>query len=572
MKKIHLTDSYALINFDAIDCSLQADVLQSNTFLQVVLNFMKCIGTRNCNLVDGIEGLEASDIIDFYKLLLVDNLDDAIKKHPNIEDRHIKPLYNFTEELYDYWRNLERFGLVKGSKNHNPNTKVNDLIAVGSDFNEMIITLYRTIIQKLLKDTFNIYRQLPAGINANMLYIKHSYELGSEFNVIQNVPFVVKVVTSPPFIIKSKNNTRSGLFTEIKENPIAKLNIVKSNYVAFPIYVGPLLSFVYIHRDFLHHGIALSNLFEFARYEDFKNKKPDLIVFYGVDKTIYDCKYYIDRDTDTYVGFVDRTDENDYFGYLKKILLTLHNVYMINRGSLPIHGAMVKILLNNNDIKNVAIIGDSGAGKSETLEALRVVGGETIKNMDVIFDDMGTFKLDNNNVVANGTETGAFVRLDDLDTGYAYEIMDRALFLNPNKVNARVVIPMSSYELISSNHKIDYLFYANNYDKTKAGIRLFDKVDEALETFEKGVRFAKGTTTETGLVETYFANPFGPVQLRTQTEPLVKDYFNKLKDDGTVIGEIYTKLGVSGYESAGPKEAATALLDYITGGKHKETL
>ena len=50
--------------------------------------------------------------------------------------------------------------------------------------------------------------------------------------------------------------------------------------------------------------------------------------------------------------------------------------------------------------------------------------------METIFDDMGTFKLINNQVYANGTEIGAFVRLDDLDQGYAYEIMDRALFLN----------------------------------------------------------------------------------------------------------------------------------------------
>ena len=71
--------------------------------------------------------------------------------------------------------------------------------------------------------------------------------------------------------------------------------------------------------------------------------------------------------------------KNDYFGYLKKMLLTLHNVYMINNGMLPIHGAMVKITLDNNKTKNVCIIGDSGAGKSETLEALRVVGGDIVK-------------------------------------------------------------------------------------------------------------------------------------------------------------------------------------------------
>ena len=33
---------------------------------------------------------------------------------------------------------------------------------------------------------------------------------------------------------------------------------------------------------------------------------------------------------------------------------------------------------------------------------------------------------------------------------------------------------------------------------------------EAIEVFKRGARMAKGTTTEKGLVNSYFANPFGP--------------------------------------------------------------
>ena len=81
-------------------------------------------------------------------------------------------------------------------------------------------------------------------------------------------------------------------------------------------------------------------------------------------------------------------EKNDYFGYMKKMLLTLHNVYMIDHGYLPIHGSMVKVLLRNGMEKNIAVIGDSGAGKSETLEALRQIGDAYIKDMNVIFDVM----------------------------------------------------------------------------------------------------------------------------------------------------------------------------------------
>ena len=47
------------------------------------------------------------------------------------------------------------------------------------------------------------------------------------------------------------------------------------------------------------------------------------------------------------------------------MLLTLHNLIMIKRGYLPIHGAMVNIEMKNGKQANVVIMGDSGAGKSE---------------------------------------------------------------------------------------------------------------------------------------------------------------------------------------------------------------
>ena len=282
----------------------------------------------------------------------------------------INSLYKFTEEFYNYYRRLERFGMLKGSKNHDPSLKVNDLINVGSNFNELIISLYRRLAEKLLGKSFNVYRQLPAGTNANMLYAIHTFSNDKEYSRLKNIPFVTKVLTNPPFIINSKSNTRTGLFREIENNPLKDLKINKKEFITFPIYVGPLLSFVYVHRDFLHQGIALSNMFEFANYVDFKDKQPDLIFVYGIKEHEYDCKYYINYENNTYIGFVGNQDKNDYFGYLKKMLLTLHNVYMINNNMLPIHGAMVKITLDNNQTKNVCIMGDSGAGKSETLEAL----------------------------------------------------------------------------------------------------------------------------------------------------------------------------------------------------------
>ena len=92
---------------------------------------------------------------------------------------------------------------------------------------------------------------------------------------------------------------------------------------------------------------------------------------------------------------------------------------------------------------------------------------------------------------------------------------------------------------------------------------MFDNVDKAREVFVKGLRKAKGTTTEIGLVESYFANPFGPHQRKEQTDIIIDDVFNQLFDNGIPVGEIYTKLAINGLEMKGPESAAKKIFEFI---------
>ena len=127
--------------------------------------------------------------------------------------------------------------------------------------------------------------------------------------------------------------------------------------------------------------------------------------------------------------------------------------------------------------------------------------------MTIIFDDMGTFKLEDGVIKGYGTEIGAFVRLDDLDQGYAFKEMDRSIFMNPDKINARLVVPVASYKEISKGHPIDFFFYANNYEGVEEGgkyLNYFANPEEAIKVFKAGARMAKGTTTETGLSRIIF--------------------------------------------------------------------
>jgi serine kinase of HPr protein (carbohydrate metabolism regulator) len=83
---------------------------------------------------------------------------------------------------------------------------------------------------------------------------------------------------------------------------------------------------------------------------------------------------------------------------------------MIKEGALPIHGSMVKITMKGGKQVHLVIMGDSGAGKSESIEAFRLLAKEYLESITVIFDDMGTLFYQDGKVTAAGTEIGAFVR------------------------------------------------------------------------------------------------------------------------------------------------------------------
>ncbi len=565
MKKFHITDEYTLINFDAFSCDTEAEIIDSAPFAKVLAMFIKKMRTEKDVLFQSFTKENTDKFLDMYKMLLVYDPKTISQMGKDLQfvNEHKTELYEITEKFYDFWRHFQRFGLMRAAQSDSQNAKRLDLIHKTDLFNEKVLSVYRTISQKLLGEHYIVYRQLPAGVNANILYLNHTFSDEEKYANLQNIGFVTSIVARPPFIFYTKSNTREGVFREVYNNPIDELSINKLHYFAFPIKVGNVLAFIYIHRDFLHHGIGLANLFEFAKLSEFQVRKPDLVYVFGIKENEFDGTFYHDKETQTYFGFVDRSTKNDYFGYLKKMILTLHNVYQLDHNNLPVHGGMVQIMLKDETVKNIVIIGDSGAGKSETLEALRVIGDNLIKKMTVVFDDMGVLKFEQNKIKAIGTEIGAFVRLDDLDAGYAYQEMERAIFVNPHRRNARVIIPLSTHKEIIKEYEVDLLLYANNYEQNATGVKVLTNVNEALTVFKAGKRYAKGTTSEVGLVSSYFANPFGPVQRVAQTELLLQKYFTKLYENNVIVGELYTKLANPGFETSGPQEAAHYLLKYL---------
>ncbi len=567
-KKFDITKRSIIFNFSAAYVKNETEVLSSEAFnciLNKYIDHVKDIDNTNLLEVINLVNDPVKVLTNLFKLLISFEIDEIKTVNPEFDKvlSHREHLYELVEDFYDWWRHMERYAVVKSPAERGTIESVN-FIGETETFNQLILKTYRAIAQKLQGVDFYIYRQLTAGVNASLSICNNKWaKKGTIYEQLNDLPFINHVVIRPPFIYYSDKNTRKGIFPEVLKNPMEEFNTLSPNdWFCYPTMVGSSLTYVYFHKDYMDHGIALSNLFEFVHIEDCLSKKPDLIIFFGapIDG---EPKFHYDAENDIYVGVCPHGVEIDYFGYMKKMLLTCHNVKMIKEGYLPIHGAGVVVKLKSGVEKMLVLMGDSGAGKSESLEALKAYAGNDIVSTKTIFDDMGTFKIKDNKVYAYGTETGAFVRLDDLENGYAYKEMDRSIFMNPNQTNARLVMPVSTYHQIMKGYPVDMFFYANNYSEDEDIMVKFKDKDSAIKVFRQGARVAKGTTSEKGLVTSYFANPFGPTQKQDLCEPLLEKYFKLLFENGIPVGEMHTRLAVSGMEHEGPRNVAKFLYELV---------
>lgn len=569
-----LSRGRAMINFSLKYCDTKQKLLNSYGFRRVVESFIKQELKKDEVVIYDyyLEHFEEEDdlinsLIEVFKLLTVFDIKEVVSVNNKycifFKDKDL--FIEVTELLMAYWKRLERYTIVRNNRLGDGLQNVR-FIQANDMFNELILSTIHRIQATVNGRESRIYRQSTAGANAGLTLNNVNWNCPVEYKGLAPIPFISTVVFQPPYISYTKRNTRDGIFQEHQQNPLENIVLNEDDWFVFPVKVGSLLTFVYFHKDFMVHGIGLANLFEIATENEYIGKKPDMIYVFGYPDGFEEKRtfYYKDKKNDILIGYANYCDDIDYFGYMKKMLLTLHNVKQIENKCLPIHGAMVNIELRNGKEANIIIMGDSGAGKSESLEAFRTLNENYIRHMRVIFDDMGFLKKEEDGTIkAYGTEIGAFVRVDDLDPAYAFEQLDKGVYTNMDQVNARVTIPISTYEIISRGYPVDYFLYANNYAEADKKISLYDDLEKAIPVFEDGARKAKGTTTEKGLVKSYFANPFGPVQERKQTEVLVRSYFKDMKNAGTKIGEIHTSLAIEGKTKDGPREAAEELFTLI---------
>lgn len=572
-------------------CSTCQELASSTSFEEIVTRYAAELRKHDSPLMDRLDAdmgnpTEVHRLVALLRTLAIVPLEQVVKILPYAEkylDRR-RALHELVEGLYNFWRSHDRFMICHSeygpdSYDQRPYRTFN---ATVEQLTHLVRALYRDVCENITGDHPRVYRQVAAGCEVALIANEKPWKCPELYaSLLDGIPFVRQVLLNPPLILNPPMNKRTGKFQKVDDNPLSGLSLEKGKWICYPAQVGPLVIFIYFHQRFIGLGSSLANLFELATDEQIA-AGPDAIFVYGAPSeglarygdlpTIF----HDDEENGVLVGAVPNEDRFGYFGYIKKMVLTLHNAVMMKRGRMPYHGAMVRLELKDGASANILLIGDTAAGKSESLEALRVLGEESIRDLRIIADDMGSLEVaEDGRVLGYGTEVGAFIRLDDLQHGYAFGQIDRAIFHNPHLINARVILPVTTLDEVLRGYPVDIILYANNYEEVDEHHPIIERIPtavEALSTFRDAAAMAKGTTTSTGLVHTYFANIFGAPQYRELHEVLAKCAFEAAYDSGVFVGQMRTRLGIDGYEAEGPKEAAMALLQLISErGKQSES-
>ena len=548
-------DKVYVFDFTVKRPSTSTELLTSKTFKEIVDNYIYEQKKKQTDVYEFIKlnfgNNQSEKLTNLCQLLLKTSYIELQKSFEYLSNKQV--LLKIADGLYDQWRKNQRYVLLEDSLTNDRY----ELLEAIDRFSRLVISTYRDVYENILGTSQRIYRELPSGANAGFLITKTTFDLPNELSAFNNSFYIKSMMIKPPFLVHTKSNTRKGVFKE-KNNPITKID--SNNYLSIGVKIGGSLGLCYISKNYLYYVIGIGNLFELATPDEANKEKPEFYMIFGYeDEHIKECYYYKLNDG-TYVGVCPDTPEIDYFGYVKKMILTLHNLNRINNNELPIHGAGIKIKKTDGTSIVFAILGDSGAGKSETLEALKSLNYDEIADVVTLFDDMGTMVNINGKLYIKGTETGAFVRLDDLDKSYSIKSIDRAIYFNPESINSRLVIPMSTYLESSTLYPIDAFLLADNYSEGETLIKYTDK-EKAIADFIEGKRMTMQTTSEKGIVSTFFANPFGPVQEEEKTRKIIESFFEILYKTNVKVLRIRTRLSYERKE--GPEKAAKEIYNEL---------
>ena len=301
---------------------------------------------------------------------------------------------------------------------------------------------------------------------------------------------------------ETPSNKRTHKFHKLKDSPLDFENFSRHDWCGIPLNVWWYFIVAYINkaRWCIEMEPWLLNLFPLANINMIEKKQPDWIFMFGVDAPIEKLWYFEDSESNTIEWLVPKIDELKYFWYLKKPILTLHNIKAIENKDIPLHCGSTRYVVRFDKKWN-----------------------PYIDRSHVIADDMWHIKLEETKWPSNetitkpvfyGTEIWAFACLDDFSPKAKEQMEWRYIWYNRNLwTNSRQIVPITNEDAIATWDPVDLMLYMNNYDLSKKDGNVIDtsmNTSDAFNFFREWKRVAAWTTgTDRWDIESsYWANPF----------------------------------------------------------------
>ena len=171
------------------------------------------------------------------------------------------------------------------------------------------------------------------------------------------------------------------------------------------------------------------------------NTKPDVICIYGSQDENSGCGYYYDDVNNIYVGAIPYSFRINDIAFLKESVLTLHDLSKLNKNQLPVKGSLIRLCFSDMTVKTVFLVGVKSK-IIEVIEAMRKLSFQDksekrLVKVDIIFDDAGSLKLENSQIVINGSEIGLLISLDQAAKTLNHKDIERSVFINPETKDAK---------------------------------------------------------------------------------------------------------------------------------------
>ncbi|MFR9119292.1 MAG: hypothetical protein ACLVJX_10565 [Merdibacter sp.] len=278
-ESIYLNDDLAIINFNKAYPKNGDDFLTSSTFANFIRMYIEYLKSYDEDLylyaLQGRSGREAAfEIIKLFRMLRIFRCEEVESIYLNDKAK----LLEFVDELYNFWKKHQRFSVI--SSGMAQSLGADSYVLLDSNFNNLNLSLYRMMEERIMGRKNRVYRQMQAGTNAAVSVRMNKSRLSEKYAALQEIPFIDSVMLRTPMILHPKSNKRTGMFTERMDNPISEFTGDGDTWFCYPCKIGSLLAFIYFHRDFFASAVSLGNLFELANKEECE-QKPDLICLFG---------------------------------------------------------------------------------------------------------------------------------------------------------------------------------------------------------------------------------------------------------------------------------------------------